>query len=420
MKIKDIQAREILDSRGNPTVEVSVILKNNITAKAAVPSGASTGVHEALELRDNNKKRFLGKGVLKAVHNINKIIAPKLKGVDIAKQIKIDQLLIDLDGTGNKRRLGANAILGVSLACARVAAKNLGLPLYKYIRQAYNLPERKWQLPLATMNIINGGKHADNSLTIQEFMIVPKVFGLAKRIQIGAEVFHCLKQLLKTAGYQTLVGDEGGFAPNFKNNEQALEFIIKAIKKAGYKPGKDVFLAMDLALSEYYNHKTKKYYLNDKKMKTAVSPEYVIKSLDKWLKKYPIISIEDPLAEDDWGNWAIITGFLGAQVALVGDDLFVTNVNRLQHGINIGVANAILIKLNQIGTLTETINAIYLAKKNKYQVSVSHRSGETCDTFIADLAVAVNADYIKTGSLSRSERVAKYNRLMEIEEELKK
>jgi len=416
MKIKNIIAREILDSRGNPTIEVKVILANGIIAKAAVPSGASTGKHEAHELRDGGK-RYLGKGVLKAVNNVNKKIAPALKNIAVKNQIKIDQLMLDLDGTENKSKLGANAILGVSLACARAAAKAYKRPLYKYIRDTYKLGETQWKMPLPTMNIINGGKHADNSLTVQEFMVVPKAGSFKKRVQIGAEVFHCLKKLLQKDGYQTLVGDEGGFAPNLKSNEQAFEFIIKAIKAAGYKPGKDAFCAADLALSEYY--KKGKYALNDKSEKKFVSADTVIKTCATWLEKYPIISLEDPLHEDDWENWMKCTGFIGSKVSIVGDDLFVTNVNRFKQGIDMHAANAILIKLNQIGTLTETIDAIYMAKVHDYKVSVSHRSGETCDSFIADLAVAVNADFIKAGSLSRSERIAKYNRLMEIEDELK-
>lgn len=419
MTIKKVFAREILDSRGNPTIETTIELKNGIMAKAAVPSGASTGEHEAVELRDNDKNRYLGKGVLKAVNNVNKKIAPRLIGMKAVKQLEIDRLLLDLDGTENKSKLGANAILSVSLAIARAGAMSLKMPLYKYLRYIYCLEEKKWQMPIPTMNIINGGKHADNSLTIQEMMVVPITGNMANRIRIGAEVFHHLKVLLKDAGYQTLVGDEGGFAPNLKNNEEALKFIVEAIKRAGYRPGQDAFLAMDLALSEYYDKKQKLYSLDDKKMKTLIPDNQVIKILDKWLTKYPIISIEDPLAEDDWGGWAKITGFLGDKVTIIGDDLFVTNVDRLHHGIENGVANGILIKVNQIGTLTETIASIYLAKNNGYKVSISHRSGETCDTFIADLAVAVNADFIKTGSLSRSDRVAKYNRLMEIELELK-
>ncbi|MBU1132618.1 phosphopyruvate hydratase [Patescibacteria group bacterium] len=419
MKIRKITAREILDSRGTPTIEARVELENGMTAKASVPSGASTGIHEALELRDNDKKRFLGKGVLKAVSNVNKKIASALKGQNITAQRKLDEAMLELDGTENKSNLGANAILSVSLACARAGALSTKKPLYRYIRQAFGLKEKNWRFPLPTMNIINGGKHADNSLTVQEFMVVPKAKTFEKRVRIGAEVFQNLKLLLKEAGYQTLVGDEGGFAPNLRSNEEALDFIVAAIKKAGYKPGRDAFCAADLALSEYYNDKTGKYALNDKTGKKVVDAEQVIKTLADWMKNYPIISLEDPFAEDDWTNWQKATAKFRKKVSLVGDDLFVTNVERLEKGIEMKVANAILIKLNQIGSLSETIEAIYLAKRNKYKVSVSHRSGETCDTFIADLAVAVNSDFIKTGSLSRSERVGKYNRLMEIELELK-
>ena len=406
-----------MDSRGNPTVEAKVELTNGIWAKASVPSGASTGVHEALELRDGDKKRFLGKGVLKAVNNVNKKIALALIGQDVRKQRKIDGIMLKLDGTKNKTKLGANAILAVSLACARVGALATKKPLYKYIRDVFNLKEKGWKMPVPTMNIINGGQHADNSLTVQEFMVVPMAKTFAKRVQIGAEVFHNLKSLLKEGGYQTTVGDEGGFAPNLKSNEEALDFIVAAIKKAGYKPGKDAFCSVDLALSGYFEEK-KGYSLNDKKGKKFISPDELIKTLEKWTEKYPVLSLEDPLAEDDWINWMKITGFMGDKMVLIGDDLFVTNVERLQKGIDNNVANAILIKVNQIGSLSETIDAIYLAKKNNYKVSVSHRSGETEDTFIADLAVAVNADYLKSGSLSRIERVAKYNRVMEIETEL--
>lgn len=418
MKIKKITGREILDSRGNPTIEAKVELANGIIAKASVPSGASTGEHEALELRDGDKSRFMGNGVLKAVVNINKKINSALKGVKITDQQKIDEIMIDLDGTETKSNLGANAILGVSLASARAGALATDKPLYKYIRETYKLKEKGYRLPIPTMNIINGGRHADNSLTCQEFMVVPKAASIAKRIRIGVEVFQNLKKLLKDAGYQTLVGDEGGFAPNLGSNEEALDFIVKAIKKAGYVPGKDAFCAVDLALSEYFDKKTRNYALNDKSMRKQLRPDKVLKVLEGWLEKYPIISLEDPMAEDDWLDWMKLTNLLGDKVILVGDDLFVTNVKRLQRGIDSHVANAILIKLNQIGSLTETINAIYLAKEHGYKVSVSHRSGETADTFIADLAVAVNSDFIKTGSLSRSERVEKYNRLMEIETEL--
>jgi enolase len=418
MKIKKIIAREILDSRGNPTIESKVILTNGIEAKAGVPSGASVGAHEAHKIRDGGK-RYLGKGVLKAVKNVD-LISKKLKGFNIKDQIKIDEAMLDLDGTPNKSKLGANAILSVSLACARAGSLATKKPLYKYIRDVFNLGEKGYKLPTPTINIINGGKHADNSITVQEFMVVPHATTMKKRVQIGAEVFHHLKKLLKKSGYQVLVGDEGGFAPNLKCNEEAIEFIVKAIKAAGYKPGKDAFLAADLALSEYFDKKTGKYSLNDKTGKKKVSADVVIKTIEGWLKKYPFVSIEDPLAEDDWLNWAKITGYLGNQTTIIGDDLFVTNVDRLSYGIENGVANGILIKLNQIGTLTETIDTIYMAKQNGYKISVSHRSGDTSDTFIADLAVAVNSQFIKTGSLSRSERVVKYNRLMEIEDELKK
>jgi len=419
MKIKKIIAREILDSRGNPTVEAKVVLENGLYAKASVPSGASTGEHEALEMRDGDMKRFLGLGVLKAVNNINKKISPALAGQEVTKQRAIDNIMLKLDGTKNKSKLGANAILAVSLAVARVGALSKKQPLYQYIRNVYGLKEKGWKFPLPTMNIINGGKHADNSLTAQEMMVVPIASTMKKRIQIGVEVFQNLKKLLKEAGYQVLVGDEGGFAPNLKSNEEALDFIVAAIKKAGYKPGRDAYCAADVAISEYYDKKSGNYALNDKSGKIRITPDEVIATMKNWLKKYPMISIEDPMAEDDWTNWAKITKELGKKVTLVGDDLFVTNVERLQKGIDEKVGNAILIKLNQIGSLSETIDAIYLAKKNGYKVNVSHRSGETADTFIADLAVAVSSDFIKTGSLSRSERVEKYNRLMEIEDELK-
>jgi len=411
MKIAKIKSREILDSRGNPTVESTVILSNGIQATASVPSGASTGVHEALELRDGGK-RYGGKGVLKAVRNVEKMIAPKLKNVRVSEQEKIDQIMLDLDGTTNKKKLGANAILGVSLACARAAAKSQKKPLYRYINRLYKFGAIK-KMPYATMNILNGGKHADNDLSIQEFMIIPKARKFSDRVKVGAEIFHALKKILKSKKLIALVGDEGGYAPRLKNNEEAIKLIIQAIRKAGYKSGTNVKLGMDLAASEFY--KGKKYYLENK----GISADLMIKVLDQWVKKYPFELIEDPLDEDDWMNWAKITGFLGKKVLLVGDDLFVTNFDRLDHGINSGVANSILIKVNQIGSLTETLHTILLAKAYNYKVVVSHRSGETTDDYISDLAVGVNADYIKTGSLSRGERVCKYNRLMEIEQELK-
>jgi enolase len=413
MKIKQIIGREILDSRGNPTVEAKVILENGLFAVAKVPSGASTGTHEALELRDGGK-RYGGKGVLKAVKNVNTVISKSLMGCDVFEIREIDRKMIVLDGTENKASLGANAILAVSLATARVGALALKKPLYQYIRQTYKISDKQYRMPVPTMNILNGGRHADNGLTVQEFMIIPRNKYFRERVRMGSQIFHALANLLSQKGYSTGVGDEGGFAPELLNNERAIQLIIEAIKTTGWVVGKHVFLGLDVAASEFCNHG--KYYFVNKKQ--GWRPDKMITVLSDWVKKYPIISIEDALSEDDWINWQILTKELGKKVTLVGDDLFVTNTNRLQKGINEKVANAILIKVNQIGTLSETIDAILLAKKNNYQVSVSHRSGETADTFIADLAVAVNAEFIKTGSLSRSERVEKYNRLMEIEQEL--
>ncbi|KKW42948.1 MAG: Enolase [Candidatus Magasanikbacteria bacterium GW2011_GWA2_56_11] len=410
--IKHVEGREILDSRGNPTVEATVILSNGATGTAAVPSGASTGTHEALELRDG-AKRYGGKGVLKAVKNVNTAIARILTGMDPLRQREIDGALLCLDGTEGKSSLGANAILAVSLATARAAAMNRGLPLYRYLRETFKLPEKKWRLPVPTMNILNGGRHAANGLSIQEFMIVPIHRTLAERVRIGAEVFHALSGLLHKKGFSTGVGDEGGFAPELQNNEQALKFIMQAIKEAGYAPGRQVAIALDIAASEFYRHG--KYFFDNPK--EGWGADQMIELLQSWIRRYPIVSIEDGLAEDDWDNWAKLTKRLGKNVTLVGDDLFVTNVKRIEQGVKGGVANAVLIKLNQIGSLSETIDAIYLARRHRYQVAVSHRSGETADTFIADLAVAVNAEFIKTGSLSRSERVEKYNRLMKIETE---
>lgn len=411
--IKDIFAREILDSRGNPTVEAKVTLVDGTVAKAAVPSGASTGTHEALELRDKGR-RYGGKGVLKAVKNVNTIIAPSLKHMDACSQRRIDEKMIKMDGTKNKKKLGSNAILAVSLACARAAALSKKQSLYKYIRSTFRIPEKKWIMPIATMNILNGGRHADNNLSCQEFMIIPMHRRMAERIRMGSQVFHSLKSILNEKGYTTSVGDEGGFAPDLLNNERALQLIIKAIKESGFVPGKHIYLGLDIAASEFY--RGDKYYFNSPSQ--ASSADKMIRILDSWVKQYPIMSIEDPLAEDDWENWKLLTKRIGKRVVVVGDDLFVTNVDRIKKGIDEKVGNAVLIKLNQIGTLSETIDAIMLAKKNKYKVSVSHRSGETADTFIADLAVAVNSDFIKTGSMSRSERVEKYNRLMEIENEI--
>ncbi|MFH1286574.1 MAG: phosphopyruvate hydratase [Candidatus Magasanikbacteria bacterium] len=411
--IKSILAREILDSRGNPTVEATVMLCGGSVGTAAVPSGASTGKYEALELRDN-AKRYGGKGVLKAVKHVNTVIAKELIGRDATNQRAIDEAMLKLDGTENKRKLGANAILSVSLATARAAADSEHKPLYKYLRSTFHLPEQGWRMPVATMNIINGGRHADNNLSIQEFMIVPVHSRFVERVRIGSQIFHTLGQLLQDKRYNTGVGDEGGYAPDLTNNEHALKIIMQAIKIAGFKPGKNVFIAMDVAASEFA--KGGKYYFLNKK--TGWTASKMIRIFESWLKKYPIISIEDPLDEDDWENWAEFTKKAGKKISVVGDDLFVTNVGRIKKGIDEKVGNAVLIKLNQIGTLSETIDAIYLAKKHGYKISVSHRSGETADTFIADLAVAVNAEFIKTGSLSRSERVEKYNRLMKIENEI--
>lgn len=411
-----------MDSRGNPTVAVKVFLDSGAIGVAAVPSGASTGVHEALELRDGGK-RYLGKGVLKAVKNVNGPLAELLLGKDASEQRAIDKAMISLDGTKNKSKLGANAILGCSLAVARAAASESELPLYKYIRQSYKLQVTSYKLPIPTMNVLNGGVHADSGLEAQEFMIVPLAKKMAERVRVGAEVFHTLKAILKKGGFVVSVGDEGGFAPRLKNNEEALKKLVEAIKTAGYKPGQDVALAADIASSEFFENG--KYKFEGKKR----SSDEMMKIYFDWIKKYPIIFIEDPFAEDDWSAWkkfknVILSEARSAkskslsETLMVGDDLFVTSVERLQKGIKEGAGNAILIKLNQIGSLSETIDAIQLAQKNNYKVVVSHRSGETADTFIADLAVATGAEYIKTGSLSRSERVEKYNRLMEIESEL--
>lgn len=411
--IKSILASEILDSRGNPTVKVEVLLADGSYGWASVPSGASTGIHEAWELRDTTSKRYQGKGVLKAVKNVNTLFARALRGMDATAQRKIDEMLCQLDGTPNKKKLGANAILGVSLAVAHAAAASRKQPLYRYIRALWNRKETKWHMPQPTMNVINGGRHANSGLNVQEIMILPLAKKFAERVRMGAEVFQTLKSMGAKAGYSVAVGDEGGFAPPFKAEEEAFEFLVRAIEKSGYKPGKDFSLALDIAASEFY--KDGKYALHADR---ALTGEEMIETVNKWCKKYPFVSIEDPLAEDDWENWAKITSTLGSKHVIVGDDLFVTNTQRLQMGIDRGVANAILIKVNQIGTLTETLDAITLAKKHGYKVSVSHRSGETVDTTIADLAVAVNADYLKAGSLSRSERVEKYNRVMAIEAEL--
>lgn len=413
MKIKQIVGREILDSRGNPTVEAKVYLENGVVGVAKVPSGASTGTHEALELRDGGK-RYGGKGVLRAVKNVNTLIAKKLVGMEVHDLQKLDARMIELDGTKNKSSLGANAILSVSMAAARAAADSTEMPLYKYLRAAYSIKEKGYRLPVPMMNILNGGRHADNGLSIQEFMIIPRHKLMRERVRMGSQIFHALANILSQKGYKTSVGDEGGFAPELLNNERALQVIMEAIKYTGWVPGKNIFLGLDVAASEFH-HGGKYYFVNKKQGWTA---DKTISMYKQWVKKYPIISIEDGLSEDDWVGWKSLSEALGANITLVGDDLFVTNVERLARGIKEKIANAILIKLNQIGTVTETIAAITLARKNKYKIAVSHRSGETSDTFIADLAVAVNSEFIKTGSLSRSDRVEKYNRLMEIELEL--
>ena len=410
-EIYEIMAREILDSRGNPTVEVEVILDSGALGRAAVPSGASTGEREAIELRDKDKNRYLGKGVSKAVENINQTIAKEIIGYDAIDQTFIDKELINLDGTENKSKLGANAILGVSLAVAKAAAIEMGLPLYRYIGGT-NAKE----LPVPMMNILNGGQHADNNVDIQEFMIMPAgAKNFREALRIGAEVFHNLKAVLKSKGYVTSVGDEGGFAPNLQSNEEALEVIMDAISKAGYQPGQDVYLALDVAASELYQNG--RYVLAAEASPTKSAVE-LVDFYEKLIDTYPIISIEDGLSENDWGGWEILTQRLGKRVQLVGDDLFVTNTKILKEGIEKGIANSILIKLNQIGTLTETMDAIEMAKRANYTAVVSHRSGETEDTTLADLAVACNTGQIKTGSISRTDRVAKYNQLLRIEEEL--
>ncbi|AYE33624.1 phosphopyruvate hydratase [Clostridium septicum] len=410
LKIVNVIGRQILDSRCFPTVEVEVYLEDGTVGRAAVPSGASTGIYEAVELRDGNKDLFQGKSVLNAVANVNDIIAKNLKGINVYNQPYIDKLLIDLDGTENKGKLGANAILGVSLACAKAAAESLSLPLYQYIGGA-----NAKVLPVPMMNILNGGSHADNSVDLQEFMIMPagaETFSLA--LEMCANVYHTLKKILLEKGYSTAIGDEGGFAPNLKSNEEALEVIIEAIEKAGYKAGEDMFIAIDAASSEYY--KDGKYVLEHEGK--SLNAEEMVSFFEEWVNKYPIISIEDGMAEEDWEGWKLLTERLGKKVQLVGDDLFVTNTERLSMGIEKGVANSILIKLNQIGTLTETLNSIEMANRAGYTAVVSHRSGETEDTTIADLVVAVNAGQIKTGAPARSERVAKYNQLLRIESEL--
>jgi len=412
MRIQNIRAREVLDSRGNPTVEVDCVLEAGIRGRAIVPSGASTGEHEALELRDGDKKRYLGKGVIKAVRNVNEVIAPALAGQDATLQSHIDAMMLAMDGTKNKAKLGANAILGVSMAVARAAAKAHQLPLYRYIGGV-----KASLLPVPMMNIINGGEHADNNIDLQEFMIVPAgAPSLPEALRMGAEVFHNLKKILHDSGHQTAVGDEGGFAPNLKSNHEAIDLILRAIEAAGYKPGDQIWVALDAASSEFYDKNGR--YIFKKSDKSAKSAADMIELYADWVTKYPIVSIEDGLAEDDWDGWQMLTRELGRKVQLVGDDLFVTNTERLARGMGMGVANAILVKVNQIGTLTETLDAINMARKASYGIVISHRSGESEDTFIADLAVATNAGQIKTGSMSRTDRVSKYNQLLRIHEEL--
>ncbi|NOR45530.1 MAG: phosphopyruvate hydratase [Candidatus Delongbacteria bacterium] len=411
-EIIDIFGRELLDSRGNPTLEVEVFLADGSKGKAIVPSGASTGAHEACELRDGDMKRYLGKGVLKAVRNVNEIIAPEIIGYYATEQTLIDKMMIDLDGTPNKTKLGANAILGVSMALSRAAAESRGMALYQYLGGV-----NAKRIPVPMMNIINGGSHADNNVDLQEFMIMP--FGaesFTESLRMGAEIFHTLKSILKKKGYNTSVGDEGGFAPNLKSNEEALQLIVEAIEKAGYKPGDEVMIALDPASSEFYDKKIKKYNLASEKKK--LTSNQMVDYYAKLVKKYPIYSIEDGMAEDDWHGWKVMTDKLGKEIQIVGDDLFVTNINRLKQGFEKGVANSILIKLNQIGTVTETLDVIEAAYKAGYTCVISHRSGETEDAYIADLVVAVNSGQIKTGSLCRTDRIAKYNQLLRIEEEI--
>jgi len=408
-EILSIHGREILDSRGYPTVEVEVLTSNGTVGRAAVPSGASTGAHEAHELRDGDKKRYGGKGVLHAANNVETEISDELEGHDIFDQAGIDQTLIDLDGTPNKARLGANAILGVSLACAKAAAQEARLPFYKYIGGVHS-----HQLPIPLMNVINGGAHADNGVDVQEFMIVPRLITFRESLRAGSEIFHTLKKILIEKNLATGVGDEGGFAPNLESNEQALELLVTAIEKAGYEVGEDVSLALDVAATEFYHDGS--YEWEGKKL----SAQQMTDMYAGWCKKYPIVSIEDGLAEDDWSGWKTLTQKLGSQIQLVGDDLFVTNIDRVKRGVQEGCANALLVKVNQIGTLTETIQAVQFAQQSGYNTVMSHRSGETEDVTIADLAVALNCRQIKTGSLCRSERIAKYNQLLRIEEQLVK
>lgn len=411
--IQSVHARQILDSRGNPTVEVDVRTENGFLGRAAVPSGASTGIHEAVELRDDDKSVYLGKGVLKAVQNVNEIIYPELLGLSVYDQNLIDKIMIELDGTANKGKLGANAILGVSLAIAKAAAQEAGLSLFRYVGGV-----NANTLPVPMMNIMNGGAHADNAIDFQEFMVMPtNATSFSQALRMGTEVFHALKGVLKSKGYSTNVGDEGGFAPNIQSNVEALETILIAIEKAGYRPGEDISIAMDAAVSELWNEEKQRYVFK-KSSKEELTSAQMADFWTEWVNKYPIISIEDGMAEDDWAGWKLHTDAIGSKCQLVGDDLFVTNVKRLEMGIDKGVGNAVLVKVNQIGSLTETIDTVSLAKRNSYKNIMSHRSGETEDSTIADLAVALNTGQIKTGSASRSDRMAKYNQLLRIEEEL--
>jgi len=411
--IIEVRARQILDSRGNPTVEVDVLTDEGALGRAAVPSGASTGIHEAVELRDNDKKKYVGKGVLKAVKNVNDLISKSITGFDITAQAEIDQIMIDLDGTPNKSKLGANAILAVSMAVAKAAAEEANLPLYRYIGGT-----NARTVPMPMMNILNGGAHADNKIDFQEFMIMPVgAPSFSEGLRWGVEIFHQLKSVLKKRGYSTNVGDEGGFAPNIQSNEEAIETVLESIQAAGYKTGSQIAIAMDAANSELWNSKKKKYVFHKSSGK-EMSSDQLVKYWESWVKKYPIVSIEDGMAEDDWAGWKNLTQTIGDKCQLVGDDLFVTNVTRIQTGIDKKIANGLLVKVNQIGTLTETINAVSLAQNNGYNTIMSHRSGETEDTTIADLAVALNCGQIKTGSASRTDRMAKYNQLIRIEEQL--
>lgn len=411
--ITEVKARQILDSRGNPTVEVDLHTSDGSMGRAAVPSGASTGKHEAVELRDGDKKKYLGKGVLKAVNNINEKLSEELYGIEVTNQRQIDELMLEIDGTANKSKLGANATLAVSMAAAKAAAQSTGLPLYRYVGGA-----NAKTLPVPMMNILNGGAHADNKIDFQEFMVVPVgASSFSEGLRWGVEIFHHLKNVLKDKGYSTNVGDEGGFAPDIKSNEEAIETVLKAIEKAGYKPGDQVAIAMDAAISELWDAKAKKYHFH-KSGGVKMSSEELVAYWTKWCKKYPIVSIEDGMDEDDWKGWNMLTQALGNKVQLVGDDLFVTNVKRLEQGIDQNIANGLLVKVNQIGTLSETIDAVSMAQCAGYNTIMSHRSGETEDYTIADLAVALNCGQIKTGSASRSDRMAKYNQLLRIEEEL--